>query len=82
MSLDDATAQSSSGALLVLFICNHCPFVIAIMEQLQKVAKDYASRGLSTVAISSNSVQTHPQGTRPLPDGHAPGVHVACQEIT
>jgi peroxiredoxin len=61
---DNATLDEvakGSKALLVLFICNHCPFVIAIIDGLVEVAKEYRDAGLATVAISSNSVKTHPQ---------------------
>ncbi|NWK98696.1 thioredoxin family protein [Sphingobium lactosutens] len=50
-TLDDF---SSSPALLVAFICNHCPFVLHLIDQFAAFAKDYAPRGLATVAISSN----------------------------
>ncbi|CAI5476695.1 unnamed protein product [Closterium sp. Yama58-4] len=49
-------------ALLVMFICNHCPFVVHIKSQLVALGNDYISKhGLGVVAISSNSVLTHPQ---------------------
>ncbi|XP_024357173.1 uncharacterized protein [Physcomitrium patens] len=48
-------------ALLVMFICNHCPFVIHLKKDLVKLANSYQPRGLQIVAISSNSVVTHPQ---------------------
>lgn len=46
-------------ALLVMFICNHCPYVIHVREELIRIARDYAD-GLGVVAISSNDVTTHP----------------------
>ncbi|WP_111683670.1 thioredoxin family protein [Winogradskyella tangerina] len=46
---------------LVMFICNHCPFVIHVNEALVKLANDYASKGISTIAISSNDVVNYPQ---------------------
>ncbi|XP_057833169.2 uncharacterized protein LOC131043947 isoform X2 [Cryptomeria japonica] len=48
-------------ALLVMFICNHCPFVIHLKRDIVKLANDYDRKGLATVAISSNSIVTHPQ---------------------
>ena len=42
-------------------MCNHCPFVILLKDGIQRVAADYASRGVKFVAINSNSVETHPQ---------------------
>jgi peroxiredoxin len=47
-------------ALLVLFICNHCPYVKHIRGALAQLGKDYLPRGAAIVAISSNDVATHP----------------------
>jgi peroxiredoxin len=47
-------------ALLVMFICNHCPFVKHIRAELARLGKDYAAKGVGIVAISSNDVSTHP----------------------
>lgn len=47
-------------ATVVMFICNHCPFVIHVMDELIRVANDYKSQGIGFVAISSNDVSTHP----------------------
>ena len=46
--------------LLVMFICQHCPFVKHIKSELARIGKDYVEKGLGVVAISSNSVETHP----------------------
>lgn len=46
--------------LLVAFICNHCPFVVLIKDELAKFADDYLSKGLSVVAINSNDAATYP----------------------
>ena len=46
---------------VVMFICNHCPYVIHVRDELVRVAREYAEKGIGFVAISSNSVQTHPQ---------------------
>jgi len=46
--------------LLMMFICAHCPFVIHLQDALAKLGKDYADRDLAIVAISSNSVESHP----------------------
>ncbi|XP_065880845.1 uncharacterized protein [Euphorbia lathyris] len=48
-------------ALLVMFICNHCPFVIHLKKDIVKLANFYSKKGLAVVAISSNSAATHPQ---------------------
>jgi peroxiredoxin len=47
-------------ALLVMFICTHCPFVKHIEKELAKLGKDYEGQSLGIVAISSNDVTTHP----------------------
>ena len=47
--------------LLVMFICAHCPFVIHVEEELARLGRDYASSDLGIVAISSNSVDSHPE---------------------
>jgi thiol-disulfide isomerase/thioredoxin len=46
---------------LILFICNHCPFVIHINPILIKISKKYKKSGLNIVAISSNDVEKYPQ---------------------
>jgi peroxiredoxin len=48
------------AALLVIFMCNHCPYVIHIRAGLAQLAKDYAPKNVGIVGISSNNVQTHP----------------------
>ena len=48
------------AAYLVMFICNHCPFVIHVREELARLGRDYLDRGVQIVAISSNDVETHP----------------------
>ncbi|XP_057504333.1 uncharacterized protein LOC130787876 isoform X2 [Actinidia eriantha] len=48
-------------ALLVMFICNHCPFVKNLKKDIVKLSNFYMKKGLAVVAISSNSVATHPQ---------------------
>jgi peroxiredoxin len=45
---------------VVVFICNHCPFVIHIIDELVKVANDYGNRGIGFIAISANDVTNYP----------------------
>lgn len=47
--------------LLVMFICNHCPFVVHVRREFARIEADYAPRGLAIVAINSNSERSHPQ---------------------
>jgi thiol-disulfide isomerase/thioredoxin len=48
-------------ATLVMFICNHCPFVKHVMEELGRVAGDYIPKGVGVVAINANDVDEYPQ---------------------
>jgi len=50
-----------SNALLVAFICKHCPFVRHIRSEFARFAKDYAAKGLRVVAVMSNSVEEFPE---------------------
>jgi thiol-disulfide isomerase/thioredoxin len=50
----------SPKATVVMFICNHCPYVKHVNPELVRVAKEYASKGAAFVAISSNDVASHP----------------------
>ena len=54
------SAFSDSKALLVMFICQHCPFVIHVREELSKIGQDYRDRPLGIVAISANDVANYP----------------------
>jgi peroxiredoxin len=47
-------------ALLVMFICNHCPFVKHVQAELVRIANEYQPRGLGIVAISSNDAEKYP----------------------
>jgi len=47
-------------ALLVMFICKHCPFVKHVQKELAQIGKDYVNRDLGIVAISSNDVNNYP----------------------
>ena len=48
-------------ALLVIFMCNHCPFVKHVAEGLAQLARDYQSKGVAVVGINSNDAASHPQ---------------------
>ncbi|RLD23480.1 MAG: thioredoxin family protein, partial [Bacteroidetes bacterium] len=45
---------------LVMFICNHCPYVIHLIKVIVEVAKEYSPKGISFVAINSNDVINYP----------------------
>ena len=48
-------------ATVIMFICNHCPFVIHVNEQLAQLAVDYTTKDVGFIAISSNDVENYPQ---------------------
>jgi len=57
MSLSDF---SSDTATVVMFICNHCPFVVHVRQGLVDLANDFLPKGISFVAISANDVANYP----------------------
>lgn len=50
----------TANAYLVMFICNHCPFVKHVRQQLAALARDYSRRGVVVYAINSNDIVNHP----------------------
>lgn len=46
---------------LVIFICNHCPFVLHVIDEIVMIANDYRVQGIGVVAISSNDIVKYPQ---------------------
>ncbi len=58
MSFSDV---QSPIATVVMFICNHCPYVIHLEDHLVNFAKQYQDRGIQFVAISANDVNSYPQ---------------------
>lgn len=57
-SLDDF---SDSPVLVVAFICNHCPFVLHLVDAFVEFAREYKAKGVATVAISSNDIVAFPE---------------------
>jgi peroxiredoxin len=51
---------------LVLFICNHCPFVVHAIPEIVMIANDYRVQGIGVIAISSNDVVKYPQDSPEL----------------
>lgn len=47
-------------ALLIVFMCNHCPYVKPKIEEMKRIAKDYKAQGLAMVSINSNDALSHP----------------------
>src|SRR5512136_12426 len=50
----------SAPALLVIFMCNHCPYVKHIRDGLARLARDYRPRGVTVVGINSNDAASYP----------------------
>jgi peroxiredoxin len=62
--INPETFQNKS-ALLVMFICRHCPYVVHVQEELTKLAQDYQEKDLGILAISSNDVSGYPADAPP-----------------
>lgn len=50
----------SAKALVLIFSCNHCPYVVAYEDRIIKLQSDYKARGAQLVAINANDASTHP----------------------
>jgi len=59
-SFSFADLKGEKGTL-VFFICNHCPFVHHVIEEVVRIANDYRVQGIGIIAISSNDVENYPQ---------------------
>ena len=51
---------SDAKASVIMFICNHCPYVIHIHDELMRVVSDYSPKGVKFVAISANDIEKYP----------------------
>jgi thiol-disulfide isomerase/thioredoxin len=59
-TLATADVRGAKGTL-VMFICNHCPFVKHVVPELGRLARDYAGKGVGIVAINANDLATNPE---------------------
>jgi len=73
---------------VILFICNHCPFVKHVNSEISRLAKDYISKGIRCIAISSNDVEHYPEDAPHLMKKNAldygfifPYLYDASQEV-
>lgn len=57
-SLDEL---KSDKATVIMFICNHCPFVKHVLEELIQLANDYIPKGVSFIGINPNDVENYPE---------------------
>ncbi|MBD1397791.1 thioredoxin family protein [Pontibacter sp. JH31] len=58
VSLEDV---ASTKATVIMFLCNHCPYVLHILDELVDTANEYKQRGVSFVGISANDAVSYPQ---------------------
>ena len=58
LSLADVKGEKGT---VIMFICNHCPYVVHVNPELIKLANDYLLKGIGFVGISSNDVRNYPQ---------------------
>lgn len=65
--------QEMTGTVgtLIMFICNHCPFVVHVNPEISTLAKEYQPKGIGFIAISSNDVVNYPQDCPELMTQHA-----------
>ena len=54
------TVKGSNGTL-IMFICNHCPYVLAVLDRILRDCNDLVSAGIGVAAISSNDVEAYPE---------------------
>ena len=64
-----------NDATVIMFICNHCPFVIHVNEALVSMANAYVKKGVSFIAISSNDAENYPQDAPDKMTAHAKTNH-------
>ena len=60
-TLKSLSELKGTKGTLVMFLCNHCPFVKHVNSELAQLAKDYIAKGVNCIAISSNDVKNYPQ---------------------
>ena len=58
MSLDHLTGENGT---VIAFICNHCPFVVHVKNEIVKIANEYLKKGFGFVAINSNDIVKYPE---------------------
>ncbi len=56
-----ALSEFSAPAMVVMFICNHCPFVIHVRDEITRLERDYAPKGVAFIGINANPAETYPQ---------------------
>lgn len=59
--MHDSSDAKGAKAFLVMFICNHCPYVVRVADQLAEIGRDYAKQGVAIFAISANDAERYPE---------------------
>ena len=59
-----STVRGSNGTL-IMFICNHCPYVLAVLDRILRDCNDLIDMGIGVAAISSNDVESYPEDSFP-----------------
>jgi peroxiredoxin len=54
-------SEFDAPATVIMFICNHCPFVIHVRDEITRLVRDYAKDDVAFIAINANSLESHPQ---------------------
>jgi peroxiredoxin len=64
LGIDDKTYSlesfQDSKILVIIFMCNHCPYVLAVLERLNKLAEEFNDRGVAFVGINANDASNYP----------------------
>ena len=60
MSVGLTSLRGQKGTV-IMFVCNHCPFVVHVMPRIIEMAREYLKKGISFIAISSNDIVNYPQ---------------------
>ena len=68
LSFADRRGQKGT---VVMFICNHCPYVIHVQKEIIKIANEYIDQGVGFIAISSNDAENYPDDAPELMKVHA-----------
>lgn len=58
VALEDVATDKGT---LIMFTCNHCPYVIHVNPEIVRLSREYMEKGIGVVAISSNDVENYPQ---------------------
>jgi thiol-disulfide isomerase/thioredoxin len=60
ISLDDVYRSSPAGVAVVIFLCNHCPYVKHVRHELAALAREYGAKGVGVVGINANDAVAYP----------------------